>query len=264
MSAASHSGGRILCVAPSLSALPEAVRAWLAQVEPSCEISPDLYDALAILATGRRPELLIVDIDVVDWNEMEFFRQAGLLCRKMRILVTGPGHQRAKLEAACKQGASLFDPRAVADISFQPPPQARDIGNGGLLAGSLRPTPEKTTSSVDLRVPTPRIKPAKPAIKSEPRPEPPVRLVVPSEEQDNEAPVFFPWSPNPNRPKRTPPKTAPATGQETDQTAAADQPQSDHAAANPPPIQLTSEEIDALMGGPEVETDEPRKERRQC
>ncbi len=264
MSAASHSGGRILCVAPSLNALPEAVRAWLAQVEDACEISPDLYDALALLVAGRRPELIIVDIDVVDWNEMEFFRQAGLLCRKMRILVVGPGHQRAKLEAACKLGAGLFDTQAVADISYQPPPQVRDIGNGGLLAGSLRPAPEKTTSPADLRAPAPRIKPAKPAIKSEPRPEPPVRLVVPSEEQDNEAPVFFPWSPNPNRPKRMPPKTAPLTGQETDKITSSDLPQSDHAAAAPPPIQLTSEEIDALMGGPQAKTDEPRKERRQC
>ncbi|NLX13368.1 MAG: hypothetical protein GXY44_06910 [Phycisphaerales bacterium] len=263
MSAASHSEGRFLFVAPSLNTFPETLRAWLAESGASYDISPDLYDALALLVAGHKPELLLVDIDAVDWNEMEFFHQAGPVCRTMQIFVTGPSYQQAKLETACRQGARLLDARAIAEILQKPPPPARTIGHGGLLAGSLRPVQGEADSPANLHSPTPRIKPATPPIKSEPRAEPPVRLVMPSEQQENEPPIAFPWSPSPSRPKRTPPKAASAANPEAGPAASPAKPPPNDSSA-PPPVELTSEEINALMGRTQSDADEPRKERRQC
>src|SRR5690606_16500590 len=105
-------GSRIVYVAASARELPGEVQQWLGRMEHRAARWPHIYNALALLATGARPAVMIVSMDAVDWSEMDFFDQAARISRNTRIFVTGHEHHAAKLEAACRRGAMLFDEEA--------------------------------------------------------------------------------------------------------------------------------------------------------
>lgn len=239
-------GARILCVAGSEEELPEAVRRWLDQATVRTEYSTDVYDALAVLATGTRPILLIVSIDSIDWNELDFFGHVAALSRGTRIYVAAQDAGDGRVFAAGERGARLFDPlSAQADIEavFA---EAQASGPGGLLAGTLRPS---QVSRQPVNVPPAPTKPEQPPApesaeaKAE---EPPIRLVTPAEpDEGNDVEMSVPWAPHPSRPRRTPPKppTAPQPP--------ADQAHSGIETEKPlPRVELTPDEIAALLGKP--------------
>ena len=127
----------ILYLHRSLDDSPPPVMQWIAQAGTPCVHSPDIYDALALLARGRKPKALLVDIECLDWSELDFFRHAANLCRDMKIIVHGPDHHQAKIEAACYRGAILFD--RSHDVVEIEPESGDHPSIGGLLAGSLQP-----------------------------------------------------------------------------------------------------------------------------
>jgi hypothetical protein len=280
---------RIMYVAASARELPGEVQDWLGRAENRAASSPHIYDALASLAGGARPVVLIVSMEAVDWSEMEFFDQVARLCRDTHVYVTGEEHQAAKLAAACKRGARLFDEEALQDSLSGPAPWSRGPGVSDLLAGTLRPEnitkvihptplrpvpvepeepeePEETDEpefTEELPLPEPEA-PCQPGTIREPEPaaaEPSsVRLIdqvaagieeEPVEEETHQ-PIPFPWSPGTKRPQRIPPK-AHATAVEPGSAAPPPTPQPPPAPPTPrQPVELTAEEMAALMGRPFV------------
>ena len=117
-------GSRVVYVAGSARELPDQVQEWLSQADTPAAASPNIYDALSLLAMGRRPAALIVYIEAVDWSEMEFFEHAARLSRETRLYVTGHDYQQAKLAEACARGARLFDPDELGDDIASAPSDA--------------------------------------------------------------------------------------------------------------------------------------------
>lgn len=226
-------GSRVIYVAASAAEFPEEVRLWLAQPALRATPCPNVYDALASLASAKPPACILVSLQSIDWGELDFFTHLHRLCPDTLVQVAGGDADREKLEAAIARGARVFEAEAFDELLAATPEPPPHVGPAGLLAGSLR---------TDLQVPepTPRLAPAEPppaAPSAPPPPEaerPPVRLVSSAEPEDEEPTVPFPWSPAANRPQRTPPRP----------TAGSD------AAAEPrrrPPIKLTPEELSALL-----------------
>lgn len=252
MSPIKQRGSRVIYVAASAREFPPPVQDWLGQADNRAASSPDVYDALATLARGARPAAMIVSMDSVDWSEMEFFDHTARIGRDTTVYVTGGPHQAAKLQAACGRGAQIFDPQladgALLSVDW------KSAGPGGLLAGSLRPggvvpPPEKPPPAPCIVV-----SPQAPGLEPEPPPERPVvRLVAPTEQDEPESPVPFPWAPAQNRPQRTPPRTAPPA-------PPAAGPEQRPSARVSPPVKLTQAELDALLGRPDIgdKHEEPR------
>ncbi len=239
-------GARILCVAGSEGEFPETVRRWLDQIAVRTEYSADVYDALAVLATGTRPILLIVSIESVDWNELDFFGHAAALSRGTRIYVAAQDAADSRVFAAAERGARLFDSlSAQADIETVAA-EAQASGPGGLLAGTLRPS---QIGRVPINLPPTTTKgeqtPASEAAEVE-RQEPPIRLVTSTEpDEGSETQVSVPWAPHPSRPRRTPPGAPDSPQPPVDQAnkgGVADRPL--------PRVELTPDEIAALLGKP--------------
>jgi|GEM_PF-713371 len=109
MASLKQRGSRVVYVAGSARELHAEVQEWLSQADNRAVASPSIYDALALLAMGRKPTALIVSVNEVDWNEMEFFDHAVRLSPETRIYVTGHDHHHDKLEEACRRGAHRFD-----------------------------------------------------------------------------------------------------------------------------------------------------------
>ncbi len=277
-------GGRIVYVAGSTRDFPEFVQAWLSQAHVRAIASPHIYDALAMLTTHRRPDVLIVALEGVDWSEMEFFELARRVARDTPVYVTGGVYQEEKLRAALDRGALVFDPEHIAEDL------ARSEGHGtrlstrelwsGIVASMDAPRPEDAPSaSRNEAVPPTEQQPETAA--QPPAPERPegMRLVhesplegaaeadesltglsdsdqaertsEPSDTSDLSIP--FPWSPSPARPKRTPPQArSPRPTDPPAETAPSIEPPDE---SEPPPrglnvggIELTAEELAALMG----------------
>lgn len=288
---------RIMYVAATARDFPSDVQEWLGRPEHRAASSPHIYDALAMLAGGFRPAILIVSMEAVDWGEMEFFDQVARLSRETHIFVAGDEHLAAKLTAACKRGALLFDDETIRECLSGPAPWTRGQGMSDLLAGSLKPagTP-KVVLPTPLR-PVP-FEPEEPeeheepeVAKEEPAPEPearcqpgtlrepepvisvppPVRLMdevdveaeaeleaEPVEEETHE-PIPFPWAPSAKRPQRTPPKPQ-ASAVEPGSAAPPPAVQPPPPAPGPrQPVELTAEELAALMGRP-IAPDKPARE----
>lgn len=240
-------GARILCVAGSEGEFPEAVRQWLAQVTLRTEYCSDVYDALAVLATGTRPILVIVGIDSVDWSEMDFFSHVAALSRGTRIYVAAHDASDGRVFAAGERGARLFDPASAnADIEavFT---QDQASGPGGLLAGTLRPSQvNRQPVNVPPATAEQNQPPALETFKTKTE-EPPIRLVTAAEPDENsDVELSVPWAPHPSRPRRTPPKgpaDAPQPSpRQTDGGIETDKPL--------PRVELTPDEIAALLGKP--------------
>lgn len=240
-------GARILCVAGSEEEFPEAVRQWLTRVTLRTEHSTDVYDALAVLATGTRPILLIVSIDSVDWGEMDFFSHVVALSRGTKIYVAAHNASDSRVFAAGERGARLFDAAsAEADIeAVFAQDQAR--GPGGLLAGTLRPSQvNRQPVNAPPATAQPDQPPASETAETKTQ-EPPIRLVTAAEpDEGNNVEISVPWAPHPSRPRRTPPKGPANTPQPPpDQTDGGDE--TDRPL---PRVELTPDEIAALLGKP--------------
>jgi hypothetical protein len=281
MFAAKPRGPRIVYVAASAHELPEEVQRWLGRAENRAAGSPHIYDALALLAGGARPAALIVSLEAVDWNEMDFFDQAARISRETHIYVTGHRHDAAKLEAACKRGASLFDEETIReDLAGQS--SWKGVGVSDILAARLasasppappRPTVIRPVPPEPPETDTPDLPEESPETQPEPEPAPveppPVRLLDPAEveaieetaEKDPGQSIPFPWSPSPNRPKRTPPKARRAKAEPAAPAPASKMPPMPPPPAPIPrqPVELTAEELSALMGRP-ITPDKPAKE----
>jgi hypothetical protein len=227
-------GPRVIYVAASARQLPQPVQRWLGEEAGPAVACPNIYDALAMLATGKRPDTLIVTIEAVDWHEMDFFDHALRLSPDTMVYVTGPASQQAKLDAACSRGAHPFDPEAAEDELTDQPEPAVAPGPAGLLAGSLG-----SGGFVPLAAATEASPAGEPD--SSPAARPAVRLVAPAEpDEPVEPPVPFPWSPAPNRPQRTPPPPVSRPG-------AASSPRRP---PDPQQVKLTPEEVAALLKQP--------------
>ncbi len=263
-------GPRVIYVAGSARELPQEVRDWLGQAGNRAAASPNVYDALALLAAGREPVAIVVNIDAVDWSEFDFFDHAARLSRETRIYVAGHEHQQAKVEAACARGAQVFTPEALSEDLDTTSATAAAAGPGGLLAGSLRSVYPQPQGTPERSAPPEAGETDEPPEEDRPPERPPVRLVTAGEPEDgDEAPVSIPvpWAPSPDRPKRTPPKAPsrernrrgrflagpqrmPAdAGTHADETRAAP-PAPPATGAVPPlsPVELTPEELAALLG----------------
>jgi len=251
-------GARILCVGASEQDVPEPVRQWLGKVGSRAQYSQDIYDTLAVLATGTRPIVVIVSVETVDWNEMEFFAHVDAISRGTRVYVAAENASDSRVFAAVERGAKLFDPAAAqADLEavFSEPLTAGAAG--GLLAGSLRPSQITRTP---INVPEPPAapdRPAEPAKSDAPAPPPPIRLVTSTEpDQKEDVAVSVPWKPHPSRPQRTPPKQAGSDRSGPGEPTGTAEPEKPL-----PRVELTPEEIAALLGKPAP--DQPRsKEQR--
>ncbi len=251
-------GARILCVAASEKDFPAPVREWLGKVGPRAHYSQDLYDALAVLATGTRPVVMVVSVEAVDWNEMEFFGHVATISRGTRVYVIAQEANDGRVLAAIERGAKLFDSAlAQADLEAVFSEPLTGGAAGGLLAGSLRPS---QISRTPINVSQPPAEPGRPAEVAEsttPASPPPIRLITSAEaEQGEDVAVSVPWTPHPSRPQRTPPKPATAERIELGEPAETAEPEKPL-----PRVDLTPEEIAALLGRPA--SDQPRaKEQR--
>lgn len=243
-------------VASSVRELPAEAHDWLSRPEVKAAASASIYEAMAMLGQRRRPRVLIVFIEQVDWSEMEFFELAGRMSPTTRVYVTGPELQQAKLEAAVARGAHLFDIAAIEEYLqhaglASPAMNTDEVLHQTIL--SIQPTPAEPAGppSPEAARPAPppppevvAIPPADVSVESRPV----MRLVsdATAEESETECPspepVPFPWSPSPNRPKRTPPpaQAAPAP--------ASPQPRRLSAEARGSSVELTAEELTALVG----------------
>lgn len=167
MPSTTQHGSRVVYVAGLSADLPDVVQAWLN--EHSVPQSPDIYDALATLAGRHRPVALIVNIEAVDWQEMDFFDVATRIHRDTRIYVVGPDYLGAKMDAAVAKGAHRFSSEDLAEDLARPTPGSQRPGVRDLLAGSLRqatrrgvrPPATSRSGRADLvLVPTPSERPA--------------------------------------------------------------------------------------------------------
>lgn len=242
-------GARILCVAGSDGEFPEPVRRWLDQVGVRTQFSPDIYDALAVLATGTRPIVMVVSAEAVDWDEMEFFGHVLAMSRGTHIYVTTRHPEDHRVFAAAERGAKVFDSTlAQADLeaAFAEPLSAGMPA--GLVAGSLRPS-EPGHAPAGSSAPTAEAPPAVPSSGTEAAPQgPPIRLVTSTESDEGEnVPVSVPWAPHPDRPRRTPPPS-PTVSQAASGRAAGPEPDRPL-----PRVDLTPDEIAALLGRPAPE-----------
>lgn len=249
-------GAHVIYVAESVREFPDAVRSWLALPENRAVASPGIHDALAMLATGARPRVLLVSMDVVDWNELEFFEHACRLSRETVIHVVGHDHHRDKIDAAVKLGARVFDADELSDEAAADPLRDDLSGPAGLLAGSLRTTPGGPGSSgspsdrsglsrdADGDRPSVRLVPAAEVDSPEDgwgadaAASAPVEAAA-VEEADDLPDVSFPWSPSPRRPQRTPPQHARPPGASS---APSEEP------GRPLKAELTPDELAALLG----------------
>jgi len=317
MPSTTQHGSRVVYVAGLSADLPDLIQAWLN--EHPTQQSHDIYDALATLTARQRPVALIVNIEAVDWQEMDFFDIAARTSRDTRIYVVGQDYHRVKLEAAIAKGARRFSADDLAEDLARPAPGSQRVGVRDLLAGSLgtigrpaarqsavprmgraelvlvptfaEPTTEEprpsvvrqptasSTRSTPAAVPAPPPAPAQASIQTDlPQPEPTpkepatgerpnVRLVGPVEEETHrtaepEKPATpFPWAPSPSRPKRIPPASAGSRAaindpQPPDPATPAPSVSPVPAASGPTrttaplPVELTAEELAALMGKP--------------
>ena len=258
----------------------------------------DVYQALAALVTDPRPALLALNVDDLDWDELDFFDHVRRIAPGIRVLVTSAAGDQGRLEQACHRGAELlagFDLDAWRFVApevphVQPPPaerpRTRSTSAAAVPEVPVAPpdSPDQTSLEEDT-IPFTALLGSKPSLKTarelvagsvqpvltpvEPPPSPPsvpatatgstapnVRLVQAEERHDASA-IPFPWAPSPTRPKRTPPGAPPARRQEAPQperprgeSGGTARPSPDVAGRAPINVELTREEIAALLRGP--------------
>lgn len=279
-----HRGSRLLYVAGSVGEFPQDVQDWLSRPENPAIASSNPYDALALLARGMSPAALLVSMQAIDWSEMEFFDHVAQLGRETKVFVSGPEHQRAKIEAACHRGASPFDVEAVSEALLAHRYASGETSSAGIMAGSFRPSSADRSygehadpaphpaaaGTVESRPPM-----AENDLDTQPAPTTPpaesmtpgVRLVseLDTRGDDAEYPprhahdrddqvspspdthpreIPVPWSPSSQRPLRVPPGVHQNSGSEAGPHA-----ESTTYRRSAPSVKLTQEELAALLGG---------------
>jgi len=261
MQALKQRGERVVYVAGSVREFPESVRTWLSRTCTHAIASSHIYEALAMLTTHRRPAVLIVSIESIDWDELEFFELARRVARDTAVYVAGHPEQQAKLHAAIERGARPFDPEQIAEDLDR-------TGRGGPrwttreVLTDLAETACRITGPEDAKVVTEPIRP----VSDEPA-EASAGLETPAPE----TPIPFPWSPSPNRPKRTPPQArmhasdGPGKSEDTGMRASGPTPpphEGQPPGPDPGPVELTPEELAALMGRPRPDDPPTSQEQR--
>ncbi len=267
MLASTQRGSQVLYVAASAREFPQDVQDWLAGPENRAAVSPSIYDALAALTRRPRPVAIIISIESVDWEEMEFFELAARLSRDTSVYVAGREHHRAKIEAAIQRGAKRFDPDELTQDLGRPAPGSQRTTPEDLLAGTLKSFPPAPARELHVTlVPDepppeeargPEVEAPAPEIESPEQPA--VRLVSPAEADDEslssvedlDQAVPLPWAPSPNRPKRTPPSARGPAGPPPARTPPAEPHPQPAPAPRPASPELTPEELAALLGRPD-------------
>lgn len=122
------------------------------------------------------------------------------------------GAEETRLPSEVIAPAATAERPASADGETAPPDDASELGDDQASAADDRPT---------------------------------VRLVAVDEPAESDPLVMFPWSENPNRPKRTPPPSAALPAPQAPPAAASNSSESPFKS-----VRLTAEEIAALMGSP--------------
>lgn len=154
---------RIVYVAGSPAEFPEDAQKALLKSRSFLTPSASVYDALAMLTARQRPVAVVVSIESVDWDEMEFFELALRTSRETSVYVAARHGHQDKLQAAIDRGARPFSSAALARDLCRPAPGAHRFTTRDLLAGTLRKTAERSAT----RFAMPR-----PPFAAAPRPEP--------------------------------------------------------------------------------------------
>lgn len=274
MSGAEQSGSRVIWVAGSLAELPDEVHAWLRQQGERASACTNIYDALATLTIHPRPAALVVNIELVDWQEMEFFDWVAALGSETTVYVVGGQREQDKIDAALRRGARRFDTGSLTTDLDRSPSESRRPCIDDLLAGSLQldkpfparfacyPRPVRADSmppAADKQLsPDESVKSAPPVTSAKPS----VRLVGSNKAEqevgsagDTDRPVPFPWAPAANRPKRIPPRSSAKKGNipqesgEHDRQSSAEQINSveEGGSVQSLSVELTADELSALM-----------------
>ena len=124
-------------VAASADDFPLEIREWLAASSADIATSPDIYDALALIANGCRPAAMIVSLGAIDWNEIEFFDHIRRLSPSTTVYVASRDNEDAKSQAAGRYGVKRFDAPAL-DRSLQRARVPADVDRGdNLFAGAV-------------------------------------------------------------------------------------------------------------------------------
>ena len=87
---------RVIYVADSAGKLSDQVQKLVCQADNLTYSSGDIYDTLGLLSCGLKPSAIIIAIETVDWNELDFFNLAQRLSPETHIYVTGNEYQREK------------------------------------------------------------------------------------------------------------------------------------------------------------------------
>jgi len=276
MASSKQRGSRVIYTTSSARELPENVRHWLSQASNSATSSANIYDVLALLSLGRKPEAIIINIDVVDWSELDFFDLALKLSPETKIFVAGYDHQQDKIDAACSRGAKPFDTRALNETLKKSTHLNGNYTEGGLLAGSLRSSPpplkpvQPPPSSIKATIVAEHSSAAETESPKTDRDQtltsPVVRLVTSLEHEDHDEQqpsIPFPWSPSPNRPQRTPPTKGTQSESSSKTTAHAGNINDNLDDPDRINVQLTPDEIAALMGKSTDQKSDTYKEHKQ-
>jgi len=149
MPAATQRSPRILYVAGSAREFPQEVQDWLGRLSNPAVAAPSIYDALARLTKRQRPAAILVNIESVDWEEIEFFDLASRLSPDTTLYVTGHKLHRAKLEAAYQRGARRFDPEQLA-ADLRRPVSGDRLTAADLHAGTISSFPETTSRQLHV------------------------------------------------------------------------------------------------------------------
>lgn len=143
---------RIIYVARTARELPEEVQEYLSQSGIRAMAVANIYDALATLAQQRNAAVLIVSIEAVDWNEMEFFDLLRRVSRDVQVFVAAHEYQQAKLEAALQRGARPFNVDQVQEALRSTPHalRTRDLLAGRV--GESKPKPSEQSNRPNLSI----------------------------------------------------------------------------------------------------------------
>lgn len=275
ISTRSISGGKVLCILSTSDSHPHPIVAALAEAGADVNVVGDAYRGLARLGAKRQPPFaaVVVDVDRLDPSEMEFFDLAVRYRWAVPVLVCARSAGSPRLREALLRGArAAVDPESVVDQVSRvsepppvsqsapeeadgepvPPTHAIDHDLERRLAAAVS-TPDPGAENIDVglanEVRTTGREPEAvseelTAPETEPEPETP-RAPVPERVcpddhvSEDRSSARVPWRRYADRPQRKPPPRNSPTP-----TASAP----DTIDRREPPL-LTSEELDALIGG---------------
>ncbi len=141
-------GARLVYVAGAARELPDEVQEWLSHPGHPAVAASGVYEALAMLAGRRRPAAILVSMESVDWDELEFFEHAVRVGRDTRVYVVGGEHQQAKIEVAVNRGARRFDGELLDEDLRRASARPQRMATRDLLAGTLEAVQARSTAAL--------------------------------------------------------------------------------------------------------------------